>query len=203
MSNAIDVTKEFVREDMKDISNKLTSITFSNSPGISISKEDTDLIKPNKVTDELDVSITNVLNSYNDKYGTKFKYEDFKTSIITATNINSNEKEIRRIINSEIINNATDILVTKSILVISKVISDQLDRIPKMALELDGETVSIISEIFGWIDKLEEIKKRYQLFDVDSKIKDMLTGKTSANINRSQEERQVIELLKKSLLENK
>jgi Ca2+-binding EF-hand superfamily protein len=152
--------------------------------------------------ESLDTSITNVLNQYNDKYGTAFKYQDFKDSLLSAANITANEKEIRRVINSEIITNIADIITTKSILVISKVISDQLDRISKITEKsgLSGEIVSMVSEMFGWVEKLEEIKKKYQLFDVDSKIKDLLRGEATTNLSRTPDQQAILNVLKSALI---
>lgn len=185
--------------ERKQVLDKFRDLSFSPTSNTSITEADTSKMVP---MESLDTTVTNIFQQYNEKFGVKLKYEDFRDAIVTITNVNYNEREIRRIINSEIITNVTDILTTKSILIMSKVISDQLDKIDKLSCSggLTGEIISMISEMFGWIEKLEEIKKRYRLFDVDSKIKDLLRGEDSNNLIRTPEQERILGALKSALI---
>jgi len=148
---------------------------------------------------ELIDSLKPIFEEYNKKYNTNLTYDNFKSAIQFASLATKEERDIKRVINSEIVSQVTEYIIIKGILVAAKIIDNQINHIQSKAYNqsLTIEAVTMITSIFNWVEKLEVIKEKYSQYNIDTKIK-LITGEMN-DIGKDNTSLKLIDLLKKSL----
>jgi hypothetical protein len=149
-------------------------------------------------------TLSNLLDIYKDKYGYQITYEGFEEALEIAISSSKSSREIVKAIQSDLAATMSEVLIFKSIIVIGRVIDSQLNGIMSrdFTSSLNGETVSILNQMFTWIEKLEAIKSKYSQFDISQKIKDLNSVKSNVT-QRTELELQLIEALRYGIDEAK
>lgn len=172
---------------------------MENSKSFEISKVDyrnSELV-PNDDFSENDAllrtHINEVLSVYNKKFGTSVTFENFQSAVEFAALANEDDKKIRELIYREISANVLDYTVIRGIIVACSVINQQLTIIQRKEYgsAINADVTQVISELFSWLTKLEELKKKVSVVDLEGRIHRI--AKSNKKISESaQENKKVI-----------
>ena len=140
------------------------------------------------------------LKAYKEKYGIDFNYDTFKDTLQFALTANKKDRDLKRLVDSDLVSNICEIMTIKSILVASYVINTQLVSIQDSCHTntITLEAMSMIDKIFSWMDKLTQLKEAYKQYDIDKKI-DQIKGSSLDGSDDYKNNMKLIEALKLSI----
>lgn len=117
-----------------------------------------------------------VINALNTKYGTEYRIETLESAINTSITLKKKEKQLQKLINSEIATNLVDLVAFRCLCTLSFVIDSQLKAVMSDAQLINNfnvNSVALVEKLFLWIKELEEAKKKFNVSDVEKQIKDL------------------------------
>jgi len=130
---------------------------------------------PNDNTNDADVLKT-TLDKYNEKYGLDLDIKSFSEHLSMAAFVSKKDREILGVVQKSIISNSAEYLYFKSLVSVYQMI----DRTIQNALHSEYmanfsmESFVVIDRLFSWLQKLEELKSKYKVHNLDSTMSKLL-----------------------------
>lgn len=177
-----------LQADIKDIDENIKRV------GETPTNYDITTVVNNSDSDKL---IVDVINQYNEKYGTDIKIASIKDAISIAVNAN----EIQGELSSAMISNTVIALVDYTQFSMAIMLCQQLNSLVRNLIEseeLDNVTkLQVIDRLFNWLEKLDQIKARYTQRNIDAIMKRMESARRM-DAGSSQAVTKLLNLLRKT-----
>jgi replicative DNA helicase len=116
------------------------------------------------------------------------EYKDFKEILDGLADYSKREAEFNRLYLSKLVSAVTDASIIRAVTALGYLIDTAIAKIMDIAKNQTGDSymavVGTIRETFTWIEKIEELKRRYYISGVDSSMKQL-----SAQNDNTQEQK--------------
>jgi len=177
-----------LQADLKDIDENIRKV------GETPTNYDITTVVNNSDSDSL---IADVITQYNEKYGTDIKIASIKDAISIAVNAD----EIKGELSTAMISNTVIALVDYTQFSMTIILCQQLNTLVKRLIEseeLDNVSkLQVIDRLFNWLEKLDQIKARYDQKNIDAIIKRMESARRM-DAGSSQAVTKLLNLLRKT-----
>ena len=104
-------------------------------------------------------------------------YKDFKDIVNGLSEYSRREAEFNKLYLSRLTSAITDATLIKTVMALGMLIDSAIAKIAEIAKNTSGESylvlVATIEKTFLWIEKIEELKRRYYISGVDASMKQM------------------------------
>jgi hypothetical protein len=203
-----DINEEIIDAEVIDSSSEINDRIKFNCPSIVISKSDIERADDNdnrEISEKVKISdmanqFSDALESYNKKFDLNFKIETFKETIDFMANATSTQKELKKLIDSELVTNVVEVTIIKSILTLCYVLNSQLTILTNRehTEQFSVESMGSINMIFNWLENLDKLKEKYKIYRIDDKI-NSLKGLDKSDEEIKEEKNQTSDLIQRLL----
>ena len=111
-------------------------------------------------------------------------YKDFKDIVNGLSEYSRREAEFNKLYLSRLTSAITDATLIKTVMALGMLIDSAIAKIAEIAKNTSGESylvlVATIEKTFLWIEKIEELKRRYYISGVDASMKQMSSDQEEA-----------------------
>jgi hypothetical protein len=132
------------------------------------------------VPSKSDLVLTNVYEALNEKYNLNITNKEFTDFVSTITDKTKFESSIEKVIGGKIISQVCNRVTLKSIVSAGALIEKSLDIIEKQSTTINStsaELIIMITKIFEWIEKLDDLKDKYESEGPDKTLERVLETK--------------------------
>lgn len=134
-----------------------------------------------KLEDLLKNSFKEILQKNNIK---DITYKDFRDIVNGLSEYSRREAEFNKLYLSRLTSAITDATLIKTVMALGMLIDSAIAKIAEIAKNTSGESylvlVATIEKTFLWIEKIEELKRRYYISGVDASMKQMSSDQEEA-----------------------